>query len=199
MGGVLLYILMFITPNYRIIPHVFFMYPFFLMGFYFNKHKVFESIFERHVLKVTLITGVLYIVLYLCFKKETYIYWSYYSIIGKGWHQLVVDVQRTLTGAFGSLFIIGFLRITYEHYHQMTARVLSYLGRNTLQLYVISMLPFFYVWERSFSDGSINYLLSFLSFIVVMVVSILIIELIKRNQYTNYLFFGNTLKKKSMP
>lgn len=167
------------------------------MGFYFNKYKFFEFLFEKHLFKAVLLFGFLYFLLYLFFEKETYLYWSYYSIIGKGWHQLIVDVQRTVTGICGSLFVICTLKLTSGYFHNVFVKFLSYLGRNTLQLYIISMLPFFIDIEKSFSDGNVNYVLSLVSFVVVMIVSITIIELIKCNKYTNLIFFGNALKYKS--
>ena len=195
--GILLYISMFCIPNWRMSPNIIFMYPFFLLGFYFNKYKLFDILFHRHLFKATIITGALYIVLYLIFDKETYIYWSGYSIVGKGWHQLGVDIQRTITGICGSLFVICLLRMTFGYYHTLFIKFLLYLGQNTLQLYVISMFPVFIKTVGYFSDGKVNYVLTFVSFFVIVAVSTAIIELIKCNKYTNLIFFGKSLKKTS--
>ena len=142
----------------------------------------------------TILLGVLYILLLLCFKKETYIYWSSYSILnGGGWHQSIVNIQRTITGFAGSFFLIGMVRIFYKYGDKFLEKLLCYLGKNTLQLYIISTLPFFIQSVKYFGDGRVNYLLSIVSFIIVLCVSIVIIETLKKNRYTNFIFFGQKL------
>lgn len=195
MGGlVLLYVGMFFVPNYKLSPHVFSMFPCFVIGFLFNRYRLFELFFDRPLVLLTLFFGIIYVVLFLFFKKETYKYWSLYSVWGEGWHQLFVDIQRSVTGISGSFFVIGLIRLSYTHFHPLISKALSYLGKNTLQLYVISMLPFFISWETCFSDGTVYYGLALVSAVVVTSVSVVLVELLKKNKITNYLFFGQSMK-----
>lgn len=63
-----------------------------------------------------------------------------------------------------------------------------------VQLYVISMLPFFITMEQSFAkDESVDYCLSTLSSIIVLFASVIIIELIQQFTVINILFFGQKL------
>lgn len=193
---VMLYFITFFLPTFSISKYIWYMYPFFLGGYYFNKYEVFDSLFNRKALLITttLISGLAYFVALLFLNKETYIYWSQYTVLyGGGMYQALVNIQRTVTGFLGSFFIVGLIRITYVYYFGWVKTALSYLGQNTLQLYVISTLPISRI-EAKFGNGDVNYFLAFISFVAVLAGSIAIIEILKRFEITNFLFFGHKLK-----
>lgn len=79
-----LYISFFFFPDWLLSKYIFAMYPCFLIGFLFNEYKVFDRLFSKHLIMITILSFILYVVLMLFFSKETYIYWSKYSVISGG-------------------------------------------------------------------------------------------------------------------
>lgn len=171
------------------------MFPFFVAGFFLNKYNALDS-FYKHVKAITIFSGLTYFGLLLFFTKETYIYWSDYTVLnGGGWHQSLVNIQRTITGFSGVFFVMGIVKLIYPYCYSYWRTVFDYLGKNTLQLYVISTLPVFIRVEVHFSNGRVNYFLAFLTTVFVAISSMAIIEVLKRINITNVLFFGQKSRR----
>ena len=102
----------------------------------------------------------------------------------------IPNIQRTITGFSGTFFLIGLLRLTYSSVHNYVQICLSYLGRYTLQLYVISTLPVFNFTVRHFGSGQVDYLLAICASIIVVIVSLVIIKILSSFQILNLLCFG---------
>lgn len=192
---ILICFISFAIPTFGISKYIWFMYPFFLAGFWFNKKSNIKSIIDRNIVLFAGIGGILYFGLLFLIKKEVYIYWSTYTVLyGSGFHQVLLNLQRLLTGFSGTLFVLGLIRVTYKHYFRAIQRFLSYLGRNTLQLYVISTFFIFQKIESFFASESINSLTVIIAFVSITIISIAIVSFLKRFSITNFLFFGEKLK-----
>lgn len=171
------------------------MFPFFVAGFFLNKYNALDFFF-RHLKAITICSGLTYFRLLLFFTKETYIYWSDYTVLnGGGWHQALVNIHRTITGFSGVFFVMGIVRLIYPYCHLYFRIIFEKLGKNTLQLYVISTLPVFIRAEVHFSNGRVNYFLAFLTTVFVTISSMAIIEVLKRINITNVLFFGQKSRR----
>lgn len=185
-----LYISTFFWPSLWLLEYVAYMFPYFATGFLFNKYHIGERMSYNSLVIMTIISGSLYFVLCMMMRRDTFIYWSHYSVLEEGLHQLLIDIQRTLNGFCGSFFIMGALKLIYGALHSIVADILTYMGRNTLQLYMISTFPVFFIIEIHYAQGHVNYLLSIGSFILVTLLSIGVIEILKKNYLTNFFFFG---------
>lgn len=71
--------------------------------------------------------------------------------------------------------------------------MLKYFGMNTLQLYVISTFFVFSSIELRFATKNVSYILAIISFIIVTGLSVLTVEIMKKNKITNLLFFGKKI------
>lgn len=198
--AIILYFLTFYIPTIGISKYIWYMYPAFVCGYYFNEYHIIDKVFnDRNLLvELTVVFGLVYLFLLLFFEKETYIYWSQYTVLnGGGWMQATRNIQRTITGLCGSLFIVGFVRFCCDYVGQRTRNVLSYLGRNTLELYIISTFPALIKIVSYASVDGVNYLLVFTVFIGVLLTSLGIVYLLKLSRITNFLFFGKPISRKS--
>lgn len=200
--NVILYILLYVGTFFLPIIHFSYVYlfmaPFFVIGYLMNKKGIFSLLFDRYLIPTTVISTLLYLVLLLFFNRETYIYDSHFTFLdGGGWRQILINCQRTITGLCGSFMFLGLIRLCNRHACTPIKCALQYLGKNTLQIYVISLWPIFSRLELMFSNNDINYLLAFLSFIVCIVTTIIIVELLKAVPVTDFLFFGAKMRKQS--
>lgn len=188
----LIFIALFFIPDFYICNMFCFMYPYFLTGYLINKYGLFYSVFYNQKRIINYSIFISFIILLLLYNRNTYIYITGYSIIGKN-NQLLYDLHRLLIGYCGIYSIIWFflkLKSINLNIPSLIRKGFLYLGRNTKQLYIITSLPVFINILRRFATGEVNYMKSLISTIVITLVSILIIELIKRIYWANLIVFG---------
>lgn len=122
-----------------------YMYPYFVLGFYFAKYvdKLPKIIINMKYFSLTLFP-----VLMMFYEKKHYIYttgifpYKSYSIP----QILFIDAYRWLIGLVGSIFVITILQIIYEnivikHSKPIISYALSHIGKNSIKFYVFSV-PF---------------------------------------------------------
>ena len=119
-----------------------YMYPYFLIGFFFAKHK--QKLLPL-ILKLRYLSFVLFPVLMLLYEKKHYIYITgIFSPDYSAVELLAINGYRWLIGLVGSVFVLTVLGLLYEKY---TCRVkkpvvstwLKALGKKSLQVYVLSV------------------------------------------------------------
>lgn len=188
-------ILTFVIPDSRNLSLYKFMYPYFLIGYFYHKNagniqKKLNSALDNWR---TLIAFMGIFAFLLCFyQNESYIYTTGYTLLGKGiWPQLGIDIYRFFIGLFGSIFIILLLLKIYNKLSHNAIRFFSVIGINSLGIYMISGLIFQYILpELTVTVTSVNYLLVLLEAVVILVLSLLITLCFKKFFVTNVLFFG---------
>lgn len=171
------------------------MYPYFLIGYFYNKYS--ENINEKfnHPLESLKLFGVVTVAFafLLClFNNNSYIYTTGYTLLGKDIiPQLYIDAYRFLIGLLGSLFIIMLLLKAYPYLNSTIIKIFSIIGIHSLGIYMISGLIFQYLLPDLTSGiAGVNYLLVILESIVMLALSLLISLCIKKFSVTNQLFFG---------
>ena len=126
----------------------------------------------------------------LCFYNESaYIYTTgYYILKGNVVKQLIIDIYRTLIGLVGSISVISILKVINKKFK---LKRLSYIGKYSLGIYIVSDLVFVNIFSRFQGYiSNINYLLIIIEAIVVIVISIVISKLIQKNKLLNKLLLG---------
>lgn len=118
-----------------------FMYPYFIIGFYFAKY---ENNIPQCVKAFRYISLVCFPVLLFFFDKQHYIYTT--GILGgKGIvDSLIIDLYRWVIGLIGSIFVITITeRIVAFIKHRKSSilgnGILSCIGQKSLQMYVMSV------------------------------------------------------------
>lgn len=188
-------ILTFVIPDSRNLFLYKFMYPYFLIGYFYHKHS--EKINEKlktvsESWKALGAVAVLFAFLLYFFHTDAYIYTTGYTLLGKEiLPQLGIDFYRFFIGLWGSIFIILLLSKIYGCLGEHTVRVFSLIGINSLGIYMISGLIFQYLLPGlTAALTGVNYLLVVLEATVILSLSLLITLCLKKFFVTNFLFFG---------
>lgn len=149
---VLIFLAMFFTPDGMGLNAYKYMLPYYLIGFYGNKNrerlsalKVSRKFCENSRFMAFLapvVSGVLFFALFSFFTEDSFIYLTGYKLIGKNYPvQTGIDLYRFLVGFAGIIFWFfvwkSVLRIRKD---SAGVRVLAYLGRRSLGIYLVSGL-----------------------------------------------------------
>ena len=195
----LVFLLTFVTPDMFILKATYkFMYPFFIAGYFFHKKyreksDLFKNVNPWGKKSLVTVVSILFLGMLLFFNKEHYIYTSGYTIVKNGlsFEQLLIDLYRSIIGLFGSVFVI---LISFRWYKpNKITNTISYLGKNSLGIYIISgylSIACSYLFE---SLSTANYLLISLQSIVTIVISIGVTYILKKQKLLNAILFGGRL------
>lgn len=170
-----------------------YMMPYFIAAFYFHgwqnmikQGKIKDFTWIR---KITCVSdwiwiagfGIMFVILFLFFDENSFIYLSGYKLIGKNvLKQLEIDFYRMLIGFVGSVFFILLWKKIRKLASNYTFPVLSALGRNSLGIYMISGYLILQAGAMLGEYFSPNYFLNILQAIVVVSFSFFLTVVCKR-------------------
>lgn len=180
-----------------------FMYPFFVGGYLFAKNqeliKSKMGVIRTKRLLISLI--VVYIVLFLFWDYDCYIYISHYSAIGRSdlIHQIGIDCYRMIIGFVGSAVVILAVKLIYNWIQcKCTDRkwingltdAVHYLGKESLGIYIISshLVEMFLI--SNLDKMSLNYLNNIIQTIILCGASYLLTYLIRKVKVLNIILLG---------
>lgn len=141
-------LLLLMTPIVAIFPNAnqnIYMYPYFVIGFYFAQYKDKLPAFLH---KMKYLSLPLFPVLLGFYEKKHYIYTT--GLLPNNDYSLpqilAIDTYRWLIGLVGSVFVITLLQIIYQRVtvklkQPLISTGLSAIGKNSLQIYAVSV-PF---------------------------------------------------------
>lgn len=170
------------------------MFPYFAAAFYLAKKQM--KIWENDVIGIVSI--VCWILLLPFFSKEAYIYTTGLSIVGKNsWiRQIIIDVFRYAIGFCGTIAVVYCVQLTYTNIFIRTngahllGDLLVYLGKRTLQIYILST----YIYDRLMPvvtySFSLNYIVAIIESIIVCVVCLLLSAIIQKSRFLSKLLIG---------
>lgn len=170
-----------------------FMYPFYIIGCFFGKKEILSGITNRLKNFIGLVSLIVFITLLLFYNYDSYIYNSGHSLIGKeNWlHQLFIDFYRIIIGLSGSVFFWGFFNTLSIYIKGKASIWLSYLGANTIGVYIISFFISVYALPELIKENQgLNYLLALLETLATITVCLVLIIAIKRVKVLNRLLLG---------
>lgn len=186
-------ILTFIIPDAFGLAKYKFMYLYFVSSYFFNAYD-FEAKLKKIYLNKFFIAGVIvaFIVMLRFYNHDTYIYTTGYTLLGKDvFSQLWNDCFRFIIGIFGGISVMYVVWGIYKLAKGKYPTFLFYIGKNTLGVYLISGILIYEGLARITAGvPKINYLLTFGESIVIMVVSLAINWILRRNKTLNTLFLG---------
>ncbi len=198
----LLCVMLFIPSLYGINLYVY-MYPYFIVGYWWNKYRLHDKIKCRlnayTQVMVFAFLFVLFVILYRQYTVEDYIYVSGSGIL-KGlrtsspfidYHQLSIDLYRYLIGFVGSAVAFMVIRFLFKWGDMTWGRVMAKLGQKSLGIYAISVLFFneFILPNLNFNTG-INYGIVGLKTAGVLAVTYVMTVLLERYSLTRRLLLG---------
>ena len=185
----------FLTPDKWFFELYKFMFPCFLFGYYANKNKWVET-FKKNIKIIACVTVVLYVLaMFAYYNVDTYVYMSGSYILSKGmvnWHQLFINVYRTLVGICGSVAFVSLMFLVYNALKDNNRLVkhLTTLGAMTMGIYCFQN----YFWQLY--DGYVPWFVEpaivnqLFTFAVSLAVSYTLTWLVSRVKVLNLLFLG---------
>ena len=193
-----IFVLTFSLPDYHNLALYKFMYPYFVVGYLFNKVEYSKKESFKTKIEGALpifISWLVFILLLLVYDHDSYIYTSGYRVIrdsGFDAVQLYVDLYRFTIGFAGSVAVILTTIHLFPHFREGLRKTLAYIGANSLGIYILSNVIFNDHLLRTFSIRftGINYGVALLEAMAVIIVTLLVSYLIKKNQMMNLLFLG---------
>lgn len=199
MYGLLIAVSLFLPKTFNLEKHVF-MFPYFLTGYRWNKYqmsKTLSSINKKEEYTLAIGATIVFILLYLNFHKEDFIYTSGTCILNKeatgliNFHQLRVDIYRWTIGFAGSAMSLLLFSYFSLKVSGKLKKCVCNLGRFSLGIYVISM-PFLSLWvlDRMPYRENLGYGAAFLESILVLIVTYLLTYTLNKNAVTRKLFLG---------
>lgn len=195
---ILLFLITFILPNNLIIKYFniqfslySYMYLYFMLGYFYKKYNLEEKLKKLINYKTLIINSIIFILLLNFFSKEDYIYLSGINIIGN-YKQILIDLYRYLIGFIGSIEILLLVKYLIPKLNDKIKDKLTYLGKNTLGIYIVSSILHPYLLPIITKGiSNINYIFIILESIIIILISILVIELIKKNKILNKYLLGD--------
>ena len=192
---IVLILFSYLTPDKWFSELYKFMFPCFLFGYLAHKNNWIEF-FKQNIMIVAGVTTALYVLaIFAYYDIDTYVYISGSCVLKKGmfdWHQLFVNLYRTLVGICGSVAFMSGLYIVHGFLSEnnMVERWLVTIGTMTMGIYCIQ--NYFWILYSNYVDWLVEpiFLNRLLAFVVSFVVSILITMLVKRVKVLNVLFLG---------
>ena len=165
--------------------------PFFVAAYLFGKYDLlskFKNVFKQTAFALG--TFVIFLILLRFYNFNSFIYTSGFYILDKNiLMQLHNDAYRFVVGLFGSVFIMCFVYAFMNILPEIVKKALAYIGTSTLGIYLISNYLFDEVLKR-IPVPSLNFWYIVLETICVLVITISLTILLKKNKLTNRLFLG---------
>ena len=193
----ILFLISFIIPDDFNLHLYKYMYPFFVAGYFYNKENLKEkwrTIYNKKY--IALLLGGIFLILLQFFNKDSYIYTSRYTLLGKDWTaQLGIDLYRFAIGFVGSAFAIVSLhrlyKITKVREWIAQSKVVLTIGQNTLGIYIIStFVNTLILMVVTKNLASINYGLIAIEAVGVTALSLLITKAIQHSKFLNRYLLG---------
>ena len=192
---ILLLIAFFFVPDSYNLHLYKFMYPFFIVGYYYNGNFIYKKLlgFSKKVLcTMVMAVAIIYVFGMSFYNTESYIYISGYTLLGKDYcDQILIDVYRFLIGLLGSVVVMGIIWCCYQFILPKLTGWMSYIGKNTLGIYIVSGYIYNYILPSLTQDiESLNWGLILVECAVILAVSILIDYVIKRFKVLSTMLLG---------
>lgn len=194
---ILIFVVSFFVPDIYHIDLYKFMFPYFVIGYMYKKYDLQEKLKAIYNSDCFIcVIGIVFILLFCLFERDSYIYVSGHLIVGKDFvNQLFVDFYRYITGLTGSVFTLLLLIKIYNFCTQKKIlkenNVILTIGKNTMGIYIISgfINTAILVKVGNFITYP-NCLIIGVESVLVIVVSILLIRFIQQYKLLNQILLG---------
>lgn len=187
---IVIYILCFISPDLFNTELYKFLYPFFLLGYLYNKYNVNQKI--QNKIYCGFVGLLAFIVLFPLCNPNTFIYTSGFTIIGKKClFQIWIDLYRVIMGLLGSVWFILLINGLSKYVnHEKIQKVIASFGEFSLGIYIFQHLFCKILSSVTKGNSEVNYFSSLLYAILIMLVCLCISKFIRRVNVLNFLFLG---------
>lgn len=142
-----------------------------------------SKVYERLPLSV-LLWGLIFIILFLPYRREAFIYVSGYRITKNIWYkQLIIDIYRTVIGFAGSIFFILLFKLLTKLLPKYQFPLFSHMGRYSLGIYLISGYSTILLFRQITDSLSYSALRNILETVIVAAMSLILSMIIGKVPY----------------
>lgn len=183
------FLLLFFIPDGMGLGAYKYMMPYFVAAFYYRGWQARGRKINQYLDRMAksndwiwiVITGILFLGLFLLYDENSFIYLSGYKLIGKDViRQIGIDFYRMFIGFLGAGFFVLFWRKILKMIPEYRFSVLTAIGKNSLGIYMISGYLIVEAGDLFCMYFYPNYLWNLLQAVVITVVSYLITVILKR-------------------
>ncbi|MDQ7736185.1 acyltransferase family protein [Prevotella corporis] len=180
-----------------------YMYPYFVIGYLFNKYGLTNKIasFGNKIkIILSLLLLVAFVGLYMSYTNEDYIYISGTGIVKHlkqlepeiNLHQLSIDIFRYAIGLVGATCALIIIRVTYNHIGKNTSMLLGKIGQKSIGIYIISTMFFNnFILPHVPHREEFGYGMVILETVVILSITYLITYMLEKNKLTRSLMLGS--------
>ncbi len=181
---------------YKLPWNLFYLFPFFCVGYYMNNLKFRISAVQFCVLLLLLSTG-------MCFWKGQYTPWSCGSDVWKiDMNAIWIYGFRFLLAIVATYIVANLFKMLYSHIPQNISRFVLKAGRETLALYVLQVFVIEILLQKimkhvdtSWYDINADVIHNLIGYVVAPAISIstvfillFVITLVKKSKWTRWIF-----------
>ena len=192
----IVFFLLTLIVSTRVLSLRIFLYPFFVVGYFFCKHNKIIDRVKRNIICILGISSVVFICLLFLYNKNMYIYVSGMTIINpilniSSLEQIYIDLFRIIIGFVGSIFTLS---IIYEiHYLTKDKRIwkhFSYIGKNSLKFYCFQEILIVFFLKPYTTDFQKNYINNFIETIIIILICIFLDKILSKFKKLEKIHFG---------
>jgi len=193
-----LLIFMLFAPS-KLNSHLYiYIYPYFILGFLFNKHNYLE-IYRNKIGKDIYIFFLSFLIFFMLFKLydyDSYIYTTKVCLISKKsiLSQLSIDIYRWTIGFFGSIVIILICEnICNKRNKKIIEKIINIvkeLGQISIGIYILSSYAFEYLIPKLTSYFTPNILIWIVETVISILIYYFVIKTIKKSHIISKLLLG---------
>lgn len=189
---VVIFALALITPDRYNLNYFKFLYPFFAVGYLWQKKGIGEKMNKTLSGRIKFCVGgmlVTWLLLLTQFKKEIFIYQSGFTLLGKEnpGNQLLIDVFRVLIGLCGSAWV---LLSTSCIYKTVFAKLFMKFGKYSLGVYIVNCYVNLYILKFLCMDLEPNVVRTIALTCIIALVCLVAVIMIGKDRTLNKLLFG---------
>lgn len=161
-----------------------FVYPFFVIGFYF--HYI-QNIIFRHKKMILAISTLLFIILLSIYNRDSYIYITKHFV--NSYYQLYIDIYRYLIGLVGSCSTFMWIYYLKNIFIRILSPI-SFIGEKTMGIYIISntLNMILLVITKEIQSFNLAYLI--LETCTIITLSLIIIKFLEQYKFTKKYLLG---------
>lgn len=174
-----------------------FVYPYFIAGYYWNKKEMQKRVNNINRIVYSLLAStVLYVVLFMNYSKDVYIYTSFVSILNSTnvLEQLKIDLLRWVIGFAGSIMVLSLINLLYSSANRLKkskcVKVISEFGRSSAGIYIISNYVYALIIPKIASEWSYSFIHTMFFSSIITIICYVVVQIISRCRRLNLILFG---------
>lgn len=196
---ILSFVVSFFIPESWGLSIILFVYPYFLLGYWFRKYNWNLRLKNTPIFFPLLL--VVYIICFICYDEQTYVYVGGLSLLTANWKEVLLqDVVRIVIGCSGVYLwskLVSKLNLVLPIFLK---EIIAVIGRNSIGVYIISTYLNSYVLVNLTTNiHTNNLIIALIEMLGMTAISMMIVKMIEHSNMLNYLLFGRknqTVKRK---